>query len=744
MPQQSLPLPGVGAAATVQPIPDQVGGGRPPHVVVCFGFGGKLLTAYPPRAFGRACIAHVYNVSQLLQSDPDVSRMAAFPGPLTRGSASTETVADFAARMATECAAEGETSGRKILWELLAMLVNSYGNLGAADTASDVSHLVELLQRNAPHVAMASSQLIAAQMSPDEMRQVMERLRQLVCAGKKQDALKHAIASKLWPHALVLAQQISQKALLDTTAAFAQSSLPEGDPTRTLYLLLAQQPSELFRGMAKLSGLCPPGTAVPLLDRWAENLAAIVANRGLVADRAVIGEIGDRLWSVRGAVAAAHFCYLVAAHTFGYVDNPNTRVVLLGADHKRRYHSFVTHEAIQATECYEFAKTAGNPQYTLPQFQPYKLIYAQLLADAGLLDAAQKYIAAISAITKAQRGYEFNPAFLAALSELEDRLKKRAAVSRTVSSSWTSVGSWLPTKKLSRLFGSGDRSVSVPPARAATPPVSTATSLPVPMSVTPPPLRTSALPPETPTAPATAQPTPQSAHTHTRSQSSGGGSWLSKILGRKTMILPEETNDIQWDEATRTWRITKDAPSAPSASPSAPPSAAAAISTPLAASAPLVQPTPATPLQAAPAPQAASSFMAMAVAASAHVQATTQQTPQATPKRRNPRYIDPMTQQVRTAEAQPVSQPLTPTSSIARPAAQRQFFVPTQAVTHDSTAPEAVPSYAPLAPSPRQTPQPATSPTPTPSEGVSATGTPDETTPATTPYSTSPDKPDLA
>jgi hypothetical protein len=38
---------------------------------------------------------------------------------------------------------------------------------------------------------------------------------------------------------------------------------------------------------------------------------------------------------------------------------------------------------LQRTELYEHAKMLGNSQFVLPTFQPYKLLYASMLAEAG-------------------------------------------------------------------------------------------------------------------------------------------------------------------------------------------------------------------------------------------------------------------------------------------------------------------------------------------------------------------------
>jgi len=44
----------------------------------------------------------------------------------------------------------------------------------------------------------------------------------------------------------------------------------------------------------------------------------------------------------------------------------------------------------QRTELYEYSKTLGNSQYTLLTFQPYKVMYAHMLAEVGKLSTAQK------------------------------------------------------------------------------------------------------------------------------------------------------------------------------------------------------------------------------------------------------------------------------------------------------------------------------------------------------------------
>jgi hypothetical protein len=150
-----------------------------------------------------------------------------------------------------------------------------------------------------------------------------------------------------------------------------------------------------------------------LLDKWRANLAAILAtsatqgppNAQAQPDRRVAAELGDRMWGVLGRVEAAHCCYLLADLAHGTVDNPNTRIVLLGADHKhKRATSASAHQsgfpssftvntdAIMRSEIYEWAKVLGNSQYVLPGIHPYKLAYAAFMADLGFPDVAVQYL----------------------------------------------------------------------------------------------------------------------------------------------------------------------------------------------------------------------------------------------------------------------------------------------------------------------------------------------------------------
>lgn len=54
--------------------------------------------------------------------------------------------------------------------------------------------------------------------------------------------------------------------------------------------------------------------------------------------------------------------------------------------------SFSPVYVIQRTEIFEHAKVLGNPQSVLLTFQPYKLVYAEMLTEAGKTAEALRFV----------------------------------------------------------------------------------------------------------------------------------------------------------------------------------------------------------------------------------------------------------------------------------------------------------------------------------------------------------------
>jgi hypothetical protein len=145
----------------------------------------------------------------------------------------------------------------------------------------------------------------------------------------------------------------------ETATEMAKAQFMEGSPLRTLCLLLAGQPADVFLGTAlpgamqtmdatKISNLTQMQVGVgAMLEEWQENLAIMAANR-TAGDERVILHLGDCLWRARGEVNAAHICYLVAdAALESY--SQSARLCLIGADHCKNPRTYVTADAIQAS-----------------------------------------------------------------------------------------------------------------------------------------------------------------------------------------------------------------------------------------------------------------------------------------------------------------------------------------------------------------------------------------------------------
>lgn len=77
----------------------------------------------------------------------------------------------------------------------------------------------------------------------------------------------------------------------------------------------------------------------------------------------------------------------------------STRLVLLGCDHTLHMHRMLmTPESIvsfERTEAFEWARRRGNRKTIIPTLQPFKLRYAELLADFGREDLAREYLLSV-------------------------------------------------------------------------------------------------------------------------------------------------------------------------------------------------------------------------------------------------------------------------------------------------------------------------------------------------------------
>ncbi|KZV45340.1 hypothetical protein F511_04078 [Dorcoceras hygrometricum] len=488
--------------------------GRPPHALVTFGFGGKLIVMkdnisaenlnYGSQSITSGSIS-VHNLQEVVNENnasnngtsvcnyfQALCRQAA-PGPLTGGSVGIKELNKWVdERMANPESAGMDYRKAENLRLLLALLKLScqyygklrspYGTDAASKESDGPESAVAKLFASAKRKDVQSSQYGAVaqclQRMPLEgqMQATAAEVQNLLVFGRKKEALQCAKEGQLWGPALVLAAQLGDQVCkykmfhlslslslslsvketdcifswhvdcffllkfvighqplqfyVETVKQMALQQLVAGSPLRTLCLLIAGQPADVFSadttainsmaGVANLPQQPQQFLANGMLDDWEDNLAMITANR-TKDDELVLIHLGDCLWKERSDIIAAHICYLVAEASFEpYSDS--ARLCLVGADHWKFPRTYASPEAIQRTEVYEYSKTLGNSQFVLLPFQPYKLVYAHMLTEVGRISDALKYCQAVLKSLKTGRNPEVETLRQLVLS-LEERIR---------------------------------------------------------------------------------------------------------------------------------------------------------------------------------------------------------------------------------------------------------------------------------------------------------------------------------
>ncbi|XP_076935102.1 protein transport protein SEC16B homolog [Bidens hawaiensis] len=436
---------------------------RPLHALATFGFGGKLIVmkdatssinaSYGGQDSNSGSIS-VLNLAEVVTGRADVHDyfhnlcQQSFPGPLSAGNAGSKELNKWLDDRITHSQTSDVDYNKSVVLRLLLCLLKiasqHYGKL-RSPLGSDTS----LKENDAPEVAVA--RLFASvkrsaeynygafahclQHIPSEVqiREAAAEVQTLLVSGRKQEALLRAQEGHLWGPALVLAAQLGDQFYVDTVKKMALGQLVPGSPLRTLCLLIAGQPADVFAADARIDGGVLGAVNVSqqqptqgqhsvngMLDDWEDNLAVIAANR-TKDDELVLIHLGDCLWKERSNIIAAHICYLVAEANFEpYSDT--ARLCLLGADHWTHPRTYASPEAIQRTEVYEYSKMLGNSQFTLLPFQPYKLYYAHMLAEVGRLSDSLKYCQAVTKSLKTGRIPEVD-IWRQLVISLEDRIK---------------------------------------------------------------------------------------------------------------------------------------------------------------------------------------------------------------------------------------------------------------------------------------------------------------------------------
>ncbi|KAE9459402.1 hypothetical protein C3L33_08687, partial [Rhododendron williamsianum] len=451
--------------------------GRPPHALVTFGFGGKLIvmkdSSLSASSYGSqgplGGSISVLNVMEVVTEKTDSSSgggaleyfnilsRQSFPGPLVGGNVGSKELNKWIDERIAICKSP-EVDYRKgeILQLLLSLLKISYQYYGklrspfGSDTSKEsdvpeaaVARLFTSAKRNGEQFCDYGALAHCLQKLPSEgqMQATAAEVQTLLVSGRKKEALHCATEGKLWGPALVLAAQLGDQFYVDTVKQMAVCQLVSGSPLRTLCLLIAGQPADVFSadntsdsniyGAVNMSPQPSQGGTTGMLDNWEDNLAVITANR-TKDDELVLIHLGIACGKIE--IIAAHICYLVAEATFEpYSDS--ARLCLIGADHLKFPRTYASPDAIQdislnldyrvfgqRTELYEYSKLLGNAQFVLLPFQPYKLIYAHMLAEVGKVSESLKYCQAVLKSLKTGRLPEVDM-WRKLVSSLEERIR---------------------------------------------------------------------------------------------------------------------------------------------------------------------------------------------------------------------------------------------------------------------------------------------------------------------------------
>ncbi|KAM1370099.1 hypothetical protein ACFX15_039839 [Malus domestica] len=436
--------------------------GRPPHALVTFGFGGKLITMKDnSNIYGsQDSVGSSINVLNLMEvvvvDKTDIASFGndgcayfhalcqqSYPGPLVGGSVGSSEVNKWIDDKIANCVTPymdiRKRDHSRLLFSLLKIGCQYYGKLRSpfgTDVAlkesdspeSAVAKLFASAKRSNEYGALMLQNLPSEAQSQATALEVQN----LLVSGRKKEALQCAQNGQLWGPALVIASQLGEQFYGDTVKLMALNQLAAGSPLRTLCLLIARQPADVFSNATTDSSLHNSMNvsqdsqqhtqigANSMLDEWEENLAILTANR-TKDDELVIIHLGDCLWKERGQNTPAHICYLVAEANFeAYSDS--ARLCLIGADHLKYPRTYASPEAIQRTELYEYSRVLGNSQFLLLPFQPYKLVYAHMLAEVGKVADALKYCQAILKSLKYGRAPELDT-WRQLVSLLEERIR---------------------------------------------------------------------------------------------------------------------------------------------------------------------------------------------------------------------------------------------------------------------------------------------------------------------------------
>jgi hypothetical protein len=402
--------------------------------------------------------------------EPLEERLSKFPGPLKGKSKKKETITWLTAGIETLEATpptnlafhthmsheDKRAEERVLLWKLLRLFVEHDGvldgNLAVEQAVREI--LSPNLAANGPGsqllatganvgslAASGATTMHADAVDPSSI----EELRNYLLSGNREKAVWAAADKRLWGHAMLIANTVSQDLYKKVTQEFVKKEVNSpghnNESLAALYEVLSGNHEDCvdelvpvharagLQLLAKDSGIGATKDVTEGLDKWRETLSLILSNRSADDTRAM-KSLGELLSSY-GRAEAAHICFIFAKNQaiFGGLDDPKSNFVLLGSDHRRQVEQFAKEtEPLLLSEVYEYGLSlagGSNVPVTTAHLAGYKYQHALTLAEYGFKDKALQYCDAIlNAVAAQTRRSPYHHALLeAAVEDLSKRLK---------------------------------------------------------------------------------------------------------------------------------------------------------------------------------------------------------------------------------------------------------------------------------------------------------------------------------
>jgi hypothetical protein len=409
-------------------------------------------------------------VQTIKDLEPLEERLSKFPGPLKGKSKKKETMAWLSAGIETLEASlpsplafqrhvsheDKRAEERILLWKILRLFVEHDGVLDGNPTVEQAVR--EILSPNLTSQGPGSPLLTtganigslatsgATKMHADAVDpSSIEELRNYLLAGDREKAVWAAADKRLWGHAMLIANTVSQDLYKKVTQEFVKKEVNSpgynNESLAALYEVLSGNHEDCvdelvpvharagLQLLAKDSGVGATKDVTEGLDKWRETLSLILSNRSADDTRAM-KSLGELLSSY-GRAEAAHVCFIFAKNqaVFGGLDDPISNFVLVGSDHRRQVEQFAKEvEPLLLSEVYEYGLSlavGSNVPVNTAHLAGYKYQHALTLAEYGFKDKALQYCDAIlNAIAAQTRRSPYHHALLeAAVEDLSKRLK---------------------------------------------------------------------------------------------------------------------------------------------------------------------------------------------------------------------------------------------------------------------------------------------------------------------------------